>query len=116
MADLCCSVSGGATRSSNLNQIGVGTVFNKLLALCIVSLAVPLSAHAQITPNNSYAQTLVNTNALLQNFTSRTIGLQGQTQRPGGTPSNWCSPTPPADLQRGADGHVPPALQSDPRY
>jgi hypothetical protein len=95
-------------------------VFNKLLALCIVTLALPLSAYAQITPNNSYAQALVNSNALLQNSISQTIASQARTQRfgnsSGATPSTWCSPMPPADLQRGMDGHVPPELQSDPRY
>jgi hypothetical protein len=95
-------------------------VLNKLLALCIIPLAMPLSAHAQIVPNNSYAQVLVNSNALLQNSISQTIASQAQTQRlgnsSGATPSTWCSPMPPADLQRGMDGHVPPQLQSDPRY
>jgi hypothetical protein len=93
-------------------------MFNKLLVLCIVSLAVPLGASAQITPNNSYAQVLTNSNAMLQNSISQTIAAQARRSgtASGGTPSNWCSPLPPPELQRGADGHVPPELQGDPRY
>src|SRR5262249_40889552 len=41
---------------------------------------------------------------------------QGFGNSSGTAASTWCSPTPPADLQRGMDGHVPPELQSDPRY
>jgi hypothetical protein len=93
-------------------------MFNKLLVLCIVPLAVSLSASAQITPNNSYAQVLTNSNALLQNSISQTIAAQARRSgnASGATPSNWCSPLPPPELQRGADGHVPPELQGDPRY
>jgi hypothetical protein len=93
-------------------------MFNKLLALCIVLLALPLSAYAQITPNNSYAQVLTNSNALLQNSISQAITAQARRSgnSSGATPSTWCSPLPPPELQRGADGHVPPELQGDPRY
>ena len=95
-------------------------MFYKLLMLCILPLALPLSAYAQIIPNNSYAQVLANSNALLQNSIGQTIARQAQTQRSGNssgaTPSTWCSPLPPPELQRGADGHVPPELQRDPRY
>jgi hypothetical protein len=89
-------------------------MFKKIVAVCIVSLAAALGAHAQIVPNNSYAQMLVNSNAMLQG--SITQMLNSRTPGSSGTPSNWCSPLPPADLQRGADGHVPPELQGDPRY
>jgi hypothetical protein len=95
-------------------------MFYKILMLFIVPLALPLSAYAQITPNNSYAQMITNSNALLQNSIGQTIARQAQTRRSGNssgtTPSNWCSPLPPPELQRGADGHVPPELQGDPRY
>ena len=95
-------------------------MLNKLLALCVASLAMPLSAHAQIAPNNSYAQMLSNTSSMIQNSIGQTITSQARTRSLGNatgtTPSNWCSPLPPADLMRGVDGHVPPELQSDPRY
>jgi hypothetical protein len=65
-------------------------------------------------PNNSYAQMLVTTNDMLQSSISQTIHLQANSS--GSPPSTWCSPLPPSDLRRGMDGHVPPELQSDPRY
>jgi hypothetical protein len=89
-------------------------MFNKLLALCIVSLAVPPGAYAQIVPNNDYAQMIVTTTDMLQSSISETIHLQANSSGPPS--STWCSPLPPPDLMRGMDGHVPPELQSDPRY
>lgn len=65
-------------------------------------------------PNNSYAQMLVTTNDMLQSSISQTIRLQANSA--GSPPSTWSSPLPPSDLRRGMDGHVPPELQSDPRY
>ncbi len=92
----------------------------KILALGVLCLPVATTAHAQIVPNNSYAQMLTNSNAMLQLSISRTISAQAQAKGAAGssstTPSNWCSPLPPFELQRGADGHVPPELQGDPRY
>jgi hypothetical protein len=75
--------------------------------------AVPLSAYAQIVPNNPYAQVLVDTSRAINNFTGDIINSQPRTQNSSGT---WCSPLPPYELMRGMDGHVPPELQSDPRY
>jgi hypothetical protein len=92
---------------------GVAPMYIKLLALCVIPLAVSQITLAQIVPNNSYAQTIVNTSAMLNNSLSTIIANQA---RLSPTPSNWCSPLPPPDLQRGADGHVPPELQRDPRY
>jgi hypothetical protein len=89
-------------------------MFNKLLALYIVSLAVPPGAYAQIVPNNDYAQMIVTTTDMLQSSISETIHLQANSSGPPS--STWCSPLPPPDLMRGMDGHVPPELQSDPRY
>jgi len=94
-------------------------MLNRTFALCVALLVVASPAYTQIIPNNSYSQMIVNTNALLQNSISGTIASQAHTNAYGsgaGTPSNWCSPMPPADLQRGMDGHVPPELQNDPRY
>jgi hypothetical protein len=92
----------------------------KLLALSVVGLSMAPTAFAQIVPNNSYAQMLTNSNAMLQLSISKTISSQAQTRAAAGlsgtTPSNWCSPLPPPELQRGADGHVPAELQGDPRY
>jgi hypothetical protein len=82
-----------------------------------VLAAIPLSAYAQIAPNNPYSQTLVDTNRMVQDSLSQIIASQAQTRRLGGAPSTgYCSPLPPPDLMRGMDGHVPPELQSDPRY
>jgi hypothetical protein len=91
-------------------------MFYKLWLPCI--LLLPFGAQAQITPNNSYAQVLANSSALLHNSIGQTIAHQAQHSgsASSGTPSNWCSPLPPPELQRGADGHVPPELQGDPRY
>lgn len=93
---------------------------NKLPALSLLPLAMTTTALAQIAPNNNYAQMLMNTNSMMQLSLSQTIAAQAQTNAragtSGGTPAGWCDPLPPFDLQRGADGHVPPELQSDPRY
>ena len=86
------------------------------LATALAAL-VPLSAYAQIVPNNSYSQVLVDTNIMVQRSLSDIIASQARTRiadSPGAT--TWCSPLPPSDLMRGADGHVPPELQGDPRY
>ena len=85
----------------------------------VLALALPMAAAAQIAPNNNYAQMLNNTNSMLQLSISQTIAAQASTRAgKSGAPSSttWCDPLPPADLQRGADGHVPPELQGDPRY
>jgi hypothetical protein len=86
--------------------------------LAAVALAMPMAASGQIAPNNNYAQMLNNTNAMLQLSISQTIAAQAAT-KPGASAagaSTMCDPLPPVDLQRGADGHVPPQLQGDPRY
>jgi len=92
----------------------------KLLPLSLLPLAMTMSASAQVVPNNSYAQMLVNTNSMMQLSISQTIAAQARTKAlagsSGAAPSNWCDPLPPIELQRGMDGHVPPELQSDPRY
>lgn len=91
-------------------------MFRKFLALTILSLAAALPAQAQITPNNSYSQMLVNSNAMLQGSITQMRNSQALYGNSSPAPANYCSPVPPADLQRGADGHVPPELQGDPRY
>lgn len=92
-------------------------MLKKLLTLFLLSLAaMSPAAQAQIVPNNSYSQMLVNSNALLQGSISQMINARTHYGNSSGAPSNYCSPLPPADLQRGADGHVPPELQGDPRY
>jgi hypothetical protein len=87
-------------------------MLKRLLALCVISVAIPLSASAQV-PNNPYAAMIYNNNLRMQNWYSQTNSMNGYA---GGTPSNYCSPRPPVALQRGMDGHVPPELQGDPRY
>jgi hypothetical protein len=83
-----------------------------------LALVTSMGAFAQIVPNNNYAQMLNNTNAMLQLSISQTIAAQAATKAgtSGAAASTMCDPLPPADLQRGADGHVPPQLQADPRY
>jgi hypothetical protein len=88
-------------------------MLKRLFALCVVSVAIPLSASAQWS-NNSYSDTIIRNNAAQQSLNRQMFPLGGGYT--GGTPSNWCSPRPPVALQRGMDGHVPPELQGDPRY
>jgi hypothetical protein len=83
-------------------------------ALAVLA-AVPLSAYAQIVPNNSYSQMLDHTNTMLQDSLRQIIGSQAR-MNSSGAMSTGCFPLPPPDLMRGMDGHVPPELQSDPRY
>lgn len=86
---------------------------SKLLALCMSALAMSLPAAAQIVPNNSYSAMIMSTNTMIQNSLSQMNTSQLHVQHSSGA---YCSPVPPADLMRGADGHVPPELQGDPRY
>lgn len=88
-------------------------MFNKLLALCIVSLAVPSAAAAQ---DYSYARMVATTSDMINNSTNQIINLQAQTRGFGSSSSTYCPPRPPSDLMRGMDGHVPSELQGDPRY
>ena len=79
--------------------------------ILIVCLA-PSGAFAQ---TNSYTTTLQNNAMMGSALTNQMINLGGSATTGGGrfNPANCM---PPVDLQRGADGHVPPELQGDPRY
>jgi hypothetical protein len=79
----------------------------------LLLLATPPVSLAQ--NNNSYA-TMLQHNAMWQaNLTKQMINLGGKVvgSGAGGGPAPCM---PPYELQRGADGHVPPELQGDPRY
>src|SRR5581483_11374762 len=79
---------------------------------------------ANTREGTNYSQMLVNTNAMLQMSISQTIASQAATSARAGAAGAGanaarppqCDLLPPPDLQRGADGHVPPELQGDPRY
>jgi hypothetical protein len=88
---------------SNLARLGGLSVM-----ACLISGGV-------LAQDNSFAVQIQN-NAMMQaNLTRQMINLGGAPT----TGSRGFSPAscmPPADLQRGVDGHVPPELQTDPRY
>jgi hypothetical protein len=93
-----------------------------LLGMAIASALPSLAALLLMTPpvalaqnNNSYATMLQNTGMWQANLTKQMINLGGKVvgSGAGGGPAPCM---PPYELQRGADGHVPPELQGDPRY
>jgi len=83
--------------------------------LARISLIVCLAPWGALAQDNSYAVTLQNNAMWGANLTKQMINLGGTPTTGGGHPSP-ASCMPPVDLQRGADGHVPPELQRDPRY
>lgn len=75
-------------------------------------LWVPLSALAQITPNNNFAAMIQNNAAMQSNLTQQMInGMNGR-----GATSSKPICLPPFELQRGPAGRIPPESQGDPRY
>ncbi len=77
-----------------------------------ISLLVCLTPWVAFAQNNSFTTTIQN-NAMMQSaFANQMINLGGKPTSGSGqfNPANCM---PPADLQRGADGHVPPELQGD---
>lgn len=79
--------------------------------LAVLMLAVPASVFAQ---NNSLATVIQNNSSMHSALTNQMINLNGTNAR--SSVPNPANCMPPVDLQRGADGHVPPELQGDPRY
>jgi hypothetical protein len=60
---------------------------------------------------------MLQNNAMRQaNLTQQMINLGGRPLGSGGSAAGPAPCLPPFELQRGADGHVPPELQGDPRY
>lgn len=80
-------------------------------AIGVLMLSVPAGAFAQ---NNSLANIIQDNSAMHSALTKQMINLNGT--HAGSSVPNPANCMPPADLQRGADGHVPPELQGDPRY
>jgi hypothetical protein len=81
--------------------------------IAVIASLLPWVAFAQ---DNSFAVAIQNGAMWQANLTKQMINLGG---RPTGSGVSHFSPAncmPPVDLQRGADGHVPPELQGDPRY
>jgi PDZ domain len=66
--------------------------------------------------DNSFATTIQNNAMWGGNLTQQMINLGGTPTSGGARPFSPANCMPPVDLQRGADGHVPPELQGDPRY
>ncbi|MBV9889856.1 MAG: hypothetical protein JO090_03095, partial [Rhizobacter sp.] len=83
------------------------------LSVGAVALVTSMAAHA----DDSYA-TMLQNNAMRQaNLTQQMINLGASPIGSGAGASQGPAPClPPFELQRGADGHVPPELQGDPRY
>jgi len=82
-----------------------------LLSLAALMLTVPASVFAQ---NNSLATVIQNNSSMQSALSNQMINLNGTNAR--SSVPNPANCMPPVDLQRGADGHVPPQLQGDPRY
>ena len=88
---------------------------SKLTRLCGLSVLACLASGGLLAQDNSFAVQIQN-NAMMQaNLTRQMINLGGAptTGARGFSPASCM---PPADLQRGVDGHVPVELQRDPRY
>ena len=83
-----------------------------LIALGALMLVASVGVFAQ---DNSFATTIQNNAMWQSNLTKQMINLGGPSSSSVG-PASPASCMPPVDLQRGVDGHVPPALQGDPRY
>ena len=80
-----------------------------------MSFVVYLTSWAALADTNSFTTTIQNNAMLGGSLTKQMINLGGTPTTGGGrfSPANCM---PPVDLQRGSDGHVPSALQGDPRY
>src|SRR5438128_2436142 len=74
---------------------------------------VPGGASLAAPADNSCAVMLQTTAMWQANLTKQMINLGGAPTSGSGGPAPCL---PPFELQRGADGHVPPELQGDPRY
>jgi hypothetical protein len=85
---------------------------SRFARLFLIACLAPCGAFAQ---TNSYTTTLQNNSMMQSAFANQMINLGGKPTTGSGqfNPANCM---PPADLQRGADGHVPAELQGDPRY
>jgi len=83
------------------------------LSVGALALATAIAARAD---NNSYAAMLQNNATWQANLTKQMINLGGTPTSGSGGPAAPAPCLPPYQLQRGADGHVPPELQGDPRY
>src|SRR5271154_3153223 len=81
--------------------------------LARISLIVCLAPWGAFAQNNSFTTTIQNNAMMQSNFANQMINLGGKSGSGRFNPANCM---PPVDLQRGADGHVPPELQGDPRY
>jgi hypothetical protein len=83
-----------------------------LARILLVACLAPCGVFAQ---SNSFTTTIQNNAMMGSALTNQMINLGGKPTTGSGqfNPANCM---PPADLQRGADGHVPPELQGDPRY
>jgi hypothetical protein len=81
------------------------------LSLAALMLTVPAAAFAQ---NNSLTTVIQNNSAMGSALTKQMININGTNAR--SSVPNPANCMPPVDLQHGADGHVPPELQGDPRY
>lgn len=85
---------------------------SRLGGIAVLACLFPWAGFAQ---DNSFATTIQNNAILGGNLTNQMINLGGTTSG-GPRPFSPANCMPPVDLQRGADGHVPPELQGDPRY
>lgn len=95
------------------NHRPVGAWIFRSLSVAAIALATSLAALAD---TNSYATMLQNNAVRQANLTQQMINLGGAPLGSGGAGSGPAPCLPPFELQRGADGHVPPELQGDPRY
>ena len=95
------------------NHRPVGASIFRSLSVAAIALATSLAAPAD---TNSYATMLQNNAVRQANLTQQMINLGGAPLGSGGAGSGPAPCLPPFELQRGADGHVPPELQGDPRY
>ena len=84
---------------------------SRLGGIAVLACLFPWVGFAQ---DNSFAMTIQNGAMWQANLSKQMINLGGTTSG-GPRPFSAANCMPPADLQRGADGHVPPELQGDHR-
>jgi hypothetical protein len=89
---------------------------SKLSRPGVIAVLACLFPCAAVAQDNSFATTIQNNAMWGGNLTKQMINLGGAPTSGGARPFNPANCMPPADLQRGADGHVPPELQGDLRY
>src|ERR1700722_18376903 len=89
---------------------------SKLSRPGVIAVVACLFPCAGVAQDNSFATTIQNNAMWGGNLTKQMINLGGAPTSGDARPFNPANCMPPADLQRGADGHVPPELQGDPRY